>query len=114
MSPPATNSARAPTANPVVSAIPPVAVSAVGVAVAVGLAVAVEVALAVALAVALGVALAVPLAMPLAMPLADASVGDGLLIVRLRRRPGAPSSAQHRTPPSCRLATLLPSGQNGK
>ena len=66
MSPPATNSARAPTANPVVSAIPPVAVSAAGVAVAVGLAVAVEVALAVALAVALGVALAVPLAVAVA------------------------------------------------
>ncbi len=69
MSPPATNSARAPTAIPVVSAIPPVAVSAVGVAVAVGLAVAVEV----AVALALGVALAVPLAVPLAVAVADAS-----------------------------------------
>ena len=46
MSPPATNSARAPTANPVVGAIPPVAVSADGVTVAVGLAVAVEAAVA--------------------------------------------------------------------
>ena len=69
MSAPATNSTRAPTANPVVSAIPPVAVSAVGVALAVGLAVAVEV----AVALALGVALAEPLAVPLAVALADIS-----------------------------------------
>ena len=69
MSPPATNSARAPAAIPVVGAIPPVAVSAVGVALAVGLAVAVEV----AVALALGVALTVPLAVPLAVALADIS-----------------------------------------
>jgi hypothetical protein len=69
MSPPATNSATAPAAIPVVGAIPPVAVSAVGVAVAVGLAVAAEVAVALALVV----ALAVPLAVPLAVALADIS-----------------------------------------